>query len=147
MSQNENNNKGGFAIGVLLGGLIGAGVAYFLSSKDQEENRRLLKKKGKVILKNISELKDNAIEKGEEFGEAVSDKFVEIKDNASEMVGEKVQEFKDGLEDFPKVAQETIEKVQESAQKLEKTAEKEIGKTQSRIKKFFVKKGKSLSKK
>ena len=37
--------------------------------------------------------------------------------------------------------------ITKSAKKVEKTAEKEIAKTQNSIKKFFVKKGKLLSKK
>lgn len=137
MSQNEN--KGGFAIGVVLGGIIGAGIAYLLSSDDQEETRRMLKKKGKMLLKNISDLKDEAMEKGEEIGEAVSGRVVEFKDNASEIIGDKVKEVGES-------AQDTIDDLSKSARKFERSAEKEIGKTQNSIKKFFVKKGKPLVK-
>jgi len=118
----ENKNKNGFFLGVLLGGLIGGVAAYFLSSEDQEEARKNIVKKGKVILKNLDETYEDVKDKGVEVKEAIQEK-----------------------------AEETVENVQDAAQEAVKNignttkrVEKQVTRNASR---FFMRQGRSLQKK
>jgi len=127
MTEDNNKDNNGFWAGLVVGGLIGAVAAYFLSSEDKEKLRKEIGKKGKLLLRNLEDFGQDAIDKGEEVKEAIEDK--------AELIEKKVQKL-------PKVAHKTIADVQEAAQ----TVGGNINATKKSFKKFFSKKGKSLAK-
>lgn len=152
MSENNENNNG-FWAGIILGGLVGAGIAYFFSSKDQEKNRRAIQVKGKQLLNGINNFGEDALERGEEIKEAVVDTAEDWQKQAVKTVAKaekKIDEFKEEaagvIEKVQETAQDAISDVNKSAVKLEKSAEKSIESTQKNFKRFFSRGGRSLVK-
>jgi gas vesicle protein len=68
----KNHETEGFLAGLLLGSVIGAGIAMFLSGEDGKEIRAFLKRKGKVALKTAKEVAAEGQEKIQEVAEEVS---------------------------------------------------------------------------
>ncbi len=138
-----NNAEGrggssGFWLGVVLGGVIGAAVAY-LATEDKSQLRKNLIKKGKVLLEHWDDFKDDAADKGKEIQKEVVEKFDDVKEN-----------IQDKVEELPDIAQEAVEKVQEEANRaitqIVKTADNAEVHAHQQARKFFLSKGKPLVK-
>jgi len=56
MGKNNESHDSSFLSGLVLGGILGAALALVLGKDESEELRRLLLKKGKMILNNLGEL-------------------------------------------------------------------------------------------
>jgi len=140
----ENNTSGnggssGFWLGVILGGVVGAAIAY-LATEDKSQLRKNLIKKGKVLLEHLDDLKDDAADKGKEIQKEVVEKFDDVKEN-----------IQDKVEELPDIAQEAVEKVQEEANRaitqIVKTADNAEVQAHKQARKFFLSKGRPLVKK
>lgn len=134
----EKNNSG-FWLGAVLGGVIGAAVAY-LAVDDKSQLRKNLIKKGKVLLNYLDDLKDDAADKGKEIQKEAVKKFEDVKEN-----------IQDKVEELPDITQEAVEKVQEEANRaitqIVKTADNAEVQVHKQARKFFLSKGKPLVKK
>lgn len=69
----KNHETEGFLAGLMLGSVIGVGIALFLGGEDGKEIRTFLKKKSKEALKTVNEVKSDASEKIEEVASEVSE--------------------------------------------------------------------------
>lgn len=123
----EDHHSGGFLIGLLVGGVLGAVAAYFASA-DKEDKAKLLAK-GKILLENVKDFGLDVKEKSEEVFEDVKEKVSDVPVVAEEAV-----------KDVQIAAQEAIIRITEAADRAEINAHKEA-------RKFFVSKGRSLVKK
>jgi gas vesicle protein len=101
----RNTHPGAVFAGILVGGLVGAGVALLTAPRSGEETRSILREKG-------TELK----ERGVDAVEQTRTRAVEMRDRSREAISEKAsglknafQEFKEGLTS-PIDGQETLEK-------------------------------------
>lgn len=77
----KNHETEGFLAGLMLGSVIGAGIALFLSGEDGKEIRTFLKRKSKEALKTAKEVKSEA-----------SEKIEEVASEVSEIAGDKIEE-------------------------------------------------------
>lgn len=63
MFEHEDNSGQSFAVGLLLGALVGAGVALLFAPQSGEETRRLIRKKSKRLAREagdrIDDIRDN----------------------------------------------------------------------------------------
>lgn len=55
----ENGNVRGFAVGLVLGALIGAGAALLLAPQSGEETRRLIRKKARRLAREAQDKYDD----------------------------------------------------------------------------------------
>lgn len=138
-NQTESHSGGsGFWLGAILGGLLGAGIAY-LVTEDKSQLRKNLIKKGKILLEHWDDFKDDAEKSGRKVEKRLVAEFEDIKEGAQEKA-----------EEIPVVAQEAVEKVQEEANKaianIVKTADKAEIQAHQQARKFFLSKGKPLAK-
>lgn len=146
MNDENNESNNGFWIGLIVGGILGAGASYLLGIEDKEEAKKKLLQKGKWLLENF-----------EEIGEKVEEKGEEIKEKATEQVAEVKKEVEEKVKDLPEIAQEAVENVQKAAQEAvenivnaveeneEVLVEKPVKeKKASSGKRFFFKKGKQI---
>lgn len=73
----ENGDAKGFAVGLVLGALIGAGMALLFAPQSGEDTRRLLRRRAKRLARDAREgyddLKDKARELRERARDAISD--------------------------------------------------------------------------
>lgn len=134
----QKRQNSGFLLGIVLGGIVGAAVAY-LAVDDKSQLRKNLIKKGKVLLNYLDDLKDDVADKGKEIQKEAVKKFGDVKEN-----------IQDKVEELPGIAQEAVEKVQEEANKaiiqIVKTADKAEVQAHKQARKFFLSKGKPLVK-
>jgi len=150
-NDNEKSNNG-FWAGLFIGGLVGAGITYFLSSEDKEEARKILKEKAKDFFDNLTDFGEDLYKKGEKIEKRVEKRVSSAMDDAVEDAGEIVVDAQERAKAIPEVAQQAIENVQKAAElavaSIAKSAEGiENSNTVSKgIKKFFLKKGKKLGK-
>lgn len=132
-SQEGNHNGNLFWLGMVFGGIVGATAAFLATADDENKIKRTLIKKGKTLLENLGEFKEDVEEKGEELKEEVQ---------------ERVQE---GMKEIPEVAQEAVENVQKAANsaisEIVKAADSAENSVHHEARKFFLKKGKPLLKK
>lgn len=154
MSEESADNHSGFWTGIIIGGLVGAGIAYFLNKDENGETRKLLQKKGRLILDSLGGYGRDIADKKEEVEKAViatTEDLQKQAKEAAEEAGKKIDDLKEQaekvIEKVSDAAQDAITDVNKSAEKLEKTAEKTIDTTHKSFKKFFYKGGKSLAKK
>lgn len=75
----DDRRDEGFLVGLVLGGLIGAGVALILGGEDKEKIRKSLKEKGAKLLKNLEEVVEEKKEKAEEVKEETEKKVEQLK--------------------------------------------------------------------
>lgn len=133
-----HGGSGGFWLGAVLGGLLGAGIVY-LVTEDKSQTRKNLIKKGKVLLEHWDDFKDDAEKSGRKIEKKAVAEFADIKEGVAEKVDE-----------IPTVAQEAVEKVQEEADKaianIVKTADSAEIQAHRQARKFFLSKGKPLAK-
>jgi gas vesicle protein len=77
----KNHETEGFLAGLMLGSVIGAGIAMFLSGEDGKEIRTFLKRKSKEALKTAkvvtAEGREKIQEVAEEVGQVAEEKIVE----------------------------------------------------------------------
>ena len=142
IEENHTSDRGGgngFWLGVVLGGVIGAAVAY-LATEDKSQLRKNLIKKGKVLLEHWDDFKEDAERSGRKIEKKVSAEFEEVK-----------EEVQDRVEEIPAVAQEAVENVQETANKaiteIVRAADKAEVQAHHQARKFFLSKGRPLVKK
>jgi gas vesicle protein len=101
----EGPEGNGFWIGLIVGGLLGAGASYLLGMENKEEAKKKLLEKGKWLLENFGEI-----------GEEIKEKSLEVKDEAAERVSEVRDEIEEKVKDLPEIAEEAVENVQKAAQ-------------------------------
>lgn len=118
----EKEKSTNFLSGLAFGLLVGAGVYHFLSGEKGEELRKVIKKRGKEFVDELSEAVGQVEEKGEEIKEGVSLTKKEMQ--------KKVKEAKEEVTDLAKDQIEHIDELRERGRSAAK---------------FFLRKGKSLS--
>lgn len=146
MNDENNENNNGFWIGLIVGGILGAGASYLLGIEDKEEAKKKLLQKGKWLLENFDEI-----------GEGIKEKSLGVKDEAVQKVNEVKDEIEERVRDLPEIAEEAVENVQKAAEEAvenivnaveeneEVLVEKPVKeKTASSGKRFFFKKGKQI---
>jgi gas vesicle protein len=119
----EEQDQGGshFLNGLVLGALIGAGLAFFFAS--DEKTKKKLKRKGETVLDNLGELVAEFEEKGKEFSQ-------------------KAQKVKEELEEGTKDKRKEI--AEEAREKLTNIDElRERGRQATR--RFFTRSGKKIA--
>jgi len=150
MNEDNAENNSGFWIGLIAGGLLGAGISYFLSFENKEEAKKKLLQKGRWLLENFEDIGEEIGERGKEIGSKAVERIAEVK-----------QEVEEKVQDLPVIAQEAVENVQKAAEEAvanivsaveekeaEVLAEKPVkAKTVASGKKFFFKRGGPLVKK
>ena len=101
MSDNSGYPSG-LVTGVVLGGLIGAGLAFFLSPRSGEENR-------KMVATKALELRDKAMTAHEDITGSVQDIFGEVSaatislyTDARELLAHNLADFQDNWDDIDK---------------------------------------------
>lgn len=73
--ENRKHSDNSFLTGLVLGGMIGAGVAFLFGKDDKDELRKELVKKGKTALKNLGEiLEEGEIDLKKHWGEEEEEK-------------------------------------------------------------------------
>jgi len=82
---NEKTDSHNFLLGMIIGGAIGAAVAYFFNSDDKEKAIKSIKEKAEVLLENFGELKEDLVDKTQEVKEAVEEKTQEIVEEVKEI--------------------------------------------------------------
>ncbi len=87
----KRDHGSNFMGGLVIGALIGAGLAFFLAS--DEKTKKKLKRKGKAALENLGELVAEVEEKGEEFSQKAQKVKTEIEEKVrSGELGEEAKE-------------------------------------------------------
>jgi gas vesicle protein len=100
---NDNANFGSFFAGVILGGLIGAGVALLYAPQSGEETRILIKDKS-------IELKDTTVEKADQARIQAQQKAAEWQEKGKVAYEEKVKlTKKTGKVEDVEVVEEVVE--------------------------------------
>jgi len=83
-----NNKCGSFFAGLILGGLIGAGLALLYAPQSGEETRKLIRKKALEAKKKALELKEEAAERLEEAKKEAKTKVEDFRKRAKRAVRE-----------------------------------------------------------
>lgn len=96
----EEKKKDGFLLGLAVGGMIGAAAAFLLDKEDAEKIKKLINKKGKVLLDNLGDAADEGQEKLEETVEDIKEKVQEIPEAVSDQVEETKKKGKTSLRRF-----------------------------------------------
>ena len=138
----ERENKGGFWLGLAIGGLVGAVASYFAVTDDKQ--RRKLLKKGRQLLEGLEELGGDVVEKGGQITEQVTDKIEDVSEVVKEKTPSVQKAAKKAVKQVKGLAEDAVQEVQGVAEDAAETA-REIKK--SALKRFFFKKGKPLVKK
>lgn len=99
----RNHRDNYFLTGLVLGALIGAGLAFFLVS--DEETKKKLKKKGKIALDNLADIISELEEKGGEFKRKAKRLQAELE--------EKTKDVQEGASEEVEVQLAHIEKLRE----------------------------------
>ena len=121
---NENSQTNNFIKGIITGAVIGAGLVWFLNLTEKgKEVKKEIKNKSEDILDNLSDLVQDFEEKGQEFKE----KVIQIKKDFEE----KAKDFRQDIIEEGKMGLDRVEELEEKGHKA--------------AKKFFTRKGKSLS--
>jgi gas vesicle protein len=122
MSDHEHHGNNFFS-GLVLGGIIGAGLIWFLTQTEEGKKiKERIKEKSEDALDNLADLIEEMEEKGGEFKRKVRAVQEELNQKAKDIRGEIAQE-----------AKEELSKIQELQDRGRKVAQK-----------FFTKGGKPL---
>jgi len=94
----DRDRHGGFLSGLVLGALIGVGLAYFLTSTEEGKKvKKQLKKKGEDTLDNLAEIIEEVEEKGEEFKKKAKEIQLELEKKTGDVREEIAEEAKEQL--------------------------------------------------
>lgn len=78
----EEKKKDGFLLGLVIGGLIGAAAAFLLDKEDSEKVKKIIQKKGKILLDSLEDFSEDTVsdvkEKVQEIPETVSAKVDDL---------------------------------------------------------------------
>lgn len=119
----DRDRSDGFLSGLVLGAMIGAGLAYFLTSTEKgKEVKKQLRERGKDTLDNLADLIEEVEERGEEFKKKAKEIQTELEKKAGDVREEVAGEAKEQLTH--------IDKLRERGRKA--------------TKRFFTKNGRSL---
>lgn len=91
--ENKNNNGNSFLFGIILGGIIGAAVAYIMAPTDGKKAREVIKEKGGEILKKTSDKLEYINERKvkprlNEIQKDLEEKFNSAKDDINKKIDE-----------------------------------------------------------
>ncbi|PIY65193.1 hypothetical protein COY91_03195 [Candidatus Shapirobacteria bacterium CG_4_10_14_0_8_um_filter_39_15] len=89
----EEKRNDGFLLGLAIGGLIGTAVAFMLDKEDSEKLKKLITKKGKVLLDNLGDV-------AEEGQEKLEDTVTDVKENVVDKVEDIERSGKSSLRHF-----------------------------------------------
>jgi gas vesicle protein len=111
---NNDRPDGKFVLGMFLGGIIGAGIIFFVGTKEGKRTAKLIQKKGKEVVDDLEERVEELEEKGKELleqGEEIKDRVIDkMKDTAgdvSEEASERLDKALEKLEDVQKGSLQT----------------------------------------
>lgn len=96
MSENQNKSSKSFIMGAIVGGIVGAVTALLLAPKSGKEMREDLNEQAAILKERSLQLKDTAVEKGNEWISLAKEKSAEIAktvNKQSQQVVEKVKDF------------------------------------------------------
>jgi gas vesicle protein len=88
----KNHETEGFLAGLMLGSVIGAGIAMFLSGEDGKEIRTFLKRKSKEALKTAKVVTAESREKIEEVSQIAEEKIQKVAEEVGQAAEEKIVE-------------------------------------------------------
>ncbi|GAA0332860.1 YtxH domain-containing protein [Bacillus carboniphilus] len=125
-NQESNINAKDFIIGALVGGIVGAATALFMAPKSGKELRGDLSEQAIILKERTGNLRDTAVQKGNEFANTAKEKTNEW----SQMIQLQSNELKNKMKSMrnEEVAEEDAEAEvavsnsnEEMEQKLEET--------------------------
>jgi len=96
VSENQNKSSKSFIMGAIVGGIVGAVTALLLAPKSGKEMREDLNEQAAILKERSLQLKDTAVEKGNEWISLAKEKSAEIAktvNKQSQQVVEKVKDF------------------------------------------------------
>ena len=100
MSHHENHYGSGLVTGFFIGGLVGAGLAFFLSPRSGPENRRFVTAKAQAIKDRIQgQVEDITEIVAEIFGE-VSATTISLYEDARALLASQIATLQDNLEEI-----------------------------------------------
>lgn len=101
---NDQKKGHGLWSGLVIGSLIGAGVAYYLTStKEGREVKEKIKKKTDKAIGGLGEMVSDLEEKGEEFKKKAKVLQKKLEEKAEEMEGELGKEAKEQLSNLEEI--------------------------------------------
>jgi gas vesicle protein len=84
----ENGNGRNFAAGLILGALIGAGVALLFAPQSGEDTRRLIRKKAKRLARDTRERYDDLRDKVRDRYDEARDKVRDARERVHKVIAE-----------------------------------------------------------
>ncbi len=96
MANNQSTNKD-FLLGTIIGGVVGAATALLLAPKAGKELRADLNEQAAYVRLKTEQVKNNAVEKGQEFAQTAKVKTADLSQTISEQssqVVDKVKKFR-----------------------------------------------------
>lgn len=84
--ENRKHSDNSFLTGLVLGGIIGAGLALVFGKEEGDETKKALVKKGKTVLKNLGEIleENTSVDLEKHWGKDEEDKEKEEKSKKEE---------------------------------------------------------------
>lgn len=126
----DRDSDNGFLLGLIIGGVIGAGAVFLFGTEKGKEVREELKEKGDDALDDLDDVLTQLEKKGKEIKKKA--------DIVKEEIAEKAGEMKEN------VSEEVVEKLDDTLAHIEALQERGREATASLRKKYFIKDGKKL---
>jgi len=108
----------GFGGGLLLGGLLGAGLFFLFGTEKGRKIKKQIEKKGEKAVGEIQDLVDELAEKGQEFREKAEEVAGELREKVEEKVEDVSGEAKEQLGEKLDTAFEKIADLQDHGREL-----------------------------
>ncbi|WP_163071211.1 YtxH domain-containing protein [Priestia flexa] len=93
MANNQSTNKD-FLLGTIIGGVVGAATALLLAPKAGKELRADLNEQAAYVRLKTEQVKNNAVEKGQEFAQTAKVKTADLSQTISEQSSQVVDKVK-----------------------------------------------------
>jgi len=90
MMEEKQHSDNSFLAGLVLGGIIGAALAFVFGKEEGEEVKKTLAKKGKLLLRNLGELVEEDVSDKEDQDADLKQHWGEDKEETSPSVAKKL---------------------------------------------------------
>lgn len=115
-----------FLSGLIIGGLLGAGLYYLFGTENGKKMQKELKKKGKETAEQLDDLLFDLEEKGKVFKEKAEEVAKEVKGQVTEKIGEVSDVAKVQLGEKLDNTLDKIEKLQEHGREVTESLHSDI---------------------
>jgi len=115
---NREGHSSGIFKGLILGGLVGAGIALLFAPQSGEETRKVLKKKGKYLQKEAENFLEDTFENWEENKEEIAKKVKDLSKRVEKNV-DRVSSFLQEEHPWSETVEDTKEALGESRKALD----------------------------